>query len=178
MASDIRRPPESEWVGTLLGELATDGMLDDLRQLFTDLGARPYRAFMVRTRWSGESRGEGVETVIQDTEIVPTPKVDPISSVNRVLLDIGMDEAGSLRVSEISPKYTEHQLMGFDPMGGQIPGNETFSWEIILMRGDRENPHRRRFMVSGIPAYDPEALQWTVQLVRAGKDREQGGVPG
>lgn len=177
MSCGTRNPPENEWAQTLLGDFALDGCLDDLRQINTDLGMRPYRVFLVRTRWSGESRGEGVETVISEEELSPTPKVEPVSSVNRQLLDIGIDEQGSLNVSEISPRYTEFQLLGLTPNGESIPPNETFSWEVTLMRGD--GPHkRRRFLVQGVPSYQAEELQWTVRLNRAGADREDSKVPG
>ncbi len=176
MSGSSYRPPE--WAKTLLGELAMDGCLDELRELNSEFGLYPYRVFLVRTRWSGESRGEGTETVFYEEELLPPPKVDPVSSVNRQLLDIGVDEQGTLQVSEISPRYTEKELLGYNSLGGQIPDNETFYWEVVLMRGDAETKTRRRFLVQGVPSYDAAGLQWTARLTRAGTDREGSGVPG
>ena len=167
-----------DWGSTLLGEFAMDGCLDEIRQLNADFGLRPYRVFMVRTRWSGESRGEGTETVFDERELLPPPKVDPVSSVARQLLDIGTDEQGTLQVSEISPRYTEKELLGYSRLGGQIPDNETFYWEVTLLRGDHEAKTRRRFLVVGVPSYDAEGMQWTVRLGMAGTDREDSGTPG
>lgn len=166
------------WQDTLLGSFAMDGCLDEIRQLNADFGMRPYRVHFVRTRWSGETRGEGVETVFFVEELTPPPKVDPVSAIARQLLDIGSDEQGSLQVTEISPRYTEHQLIGYDRMGDQIPDNETFYWEVTLLRGDSDTLSRRRFLVSGIPSYDAEGLQWSVRLARAGSDRDNSGAPG
>lgn len=178
MSCGTRKPQESEWAKTLLGEFALDGCLDDLRQIAVDLGARPYRVFLVRTRWSGEERGEGVETVISEEELLPVPKVEAMSPINRSLMDGGIDEVGGLQITEISPRYTEQQLLGYSSLGQQVPQNETFSWEITLMRGDDEVHTRRRFLVQGTPSYQAEELQWSVRLTRAGSDRTDDGSPG
>lgn len=167
---------DQEYKDTLLGEFM-DGCIDDIRQLAADLGARPYRVFWVRTRWSGRERGAGVETVFSEEEVIPTPKVE-MGGIQRQLLDIGVDEQGTATVTEISPRYTESQLTGQLPSGQEIPGNETFSWEISLSRGDSDSKLRRRYMIQGAPVYEATRLQWTVRLVRAGSDREANGTPG
>lgn len=167
---------DQDYKGTLLGEFM-DGCIDDIRQLASDLGARPYRVFWVRTRWSGRERGEGVESVISEEEVTPTPKVE-MGGLQRTLLDIGTDEQGAVTVTEISPRYTEHQLTGDLPNGRAIPSNETFSWEISLSRGDSDAKIRRRYMIQGVPVYEATRLQWTVRLIRSGSDREANGTPG
>lgn len=174
----IRGIPDAEYKDTLLGSFFEDGCLDELRQIAADLGARPYRVFLVRTSWSGGKRGRGVEVVIQETEVLPTPKVETLSSINLQMLDPGLDEQGNLSVTEISPRYTENQLLGRNEDGTEIAENETFSWEISLSRGDRDSKKRRRFMIRGVPSYEATNLQWKVQLVRSGSDRESDGRPG
>lgn len=163
---------------SLLGEFFEDGCLDELRHIATELGARPYRVFLVRTRWSGKKRGQGVETVIDDEEVTPPPKVEAMSGVQLQLLDVGLDEQGGLSISEISPRYTENQLFGRNQDGSGLAENETFSWEITLMKGDGTDAYRRRrFMIRGTPSYDATGLQWRVSVTRAGSDRESNGSP-
>jgi hypothetical protein len=82
-----------------------------------------------------------------------------------------------MNISEISPRYTEWQLLGLNPDGSAIAENETFSWEISLSRGDSGDKKRRRFMVQGVPGYNASRLEWTVRLIRAGSDRAAGGNP-
>ena len=162
---------------SMLGELFE--CVDYIRQIPVDLGARPYRVFLVWTRWSGEDRGEGVESLVREEEILPVPKVQEMASVQLQLLDIGMDEQGSLQVSQISPRYTENQLLGRNPDGSGIADNETFSWEVRLDKGDVSDlKKRRRFMVKGVPSFKAESLQWSVNLIRAGSDRQHDGRPG
>lgn len=165
-----------EYGDTLLGGFL-DGCIDDIRQIATDVGARPYRVFWVRTRWSGRERGSGVESVISVEELTPTPKVQ-MDGLQRQMLDIGIDEQGAISISEISPRYNEMQLTGQLPSGEAIPANETFYWEVSLSRGDIDAKKRRRYMIQGAPTYDATRLQWTVRLVRAGSDREADGAPG
>ena len=168
---------DSEYKDTLLGSFA-DGCLDELRQLASDLGARPYRVFWIKTRWSGGKRGRGVETVFSEEEVLPTPKVDQLSSIQLQLLDVGTDEQGALSISEISPRYSENQLRGLNDDGTAVPENETFSWEIRFSRGGPDLKRRRRFIIQGVPSYNATGLQWTVRLIRAGTDREPDGYPG
>jgi len=173
--SNLKGILDSAYGDTLLGSFVGDGCLDELRQLNAELGARPYRVFLVRTRWSGKRRGQGVETVFSEDEILPTPKLSELSSLQRTMLDIGSDEQGGMNVSEISPRYTEWQLLGLNPDGSAVPENETFSWEISLSRGDAGSKKRRRFTVQGIPGYNASRLEWTVRLGRAGSDRNPDG---
>lgn len=176
--STVRPILDHEYRDTLLGQFLEDDCLDELRQLAADFGARPYRVFLVRTQWTGGKRGRGVERVISETEILPTPKIETVASINLQMLDAGIDEQGSLSIAEISPRYTENQLLGRNEDGTEIAENETFSWEISLSRGDRDSKKRRRFMMRGVPSYEATNLQWKVQLVRSGSDRESDGRPG
>lgn len=175
--SDVRPILDHEYRDTLLGSFLEDDCLDELRQIAADFGARPYRVFLVRTLWKGGKRGRGPEQVISEEEILPTPKVETMMSVSLQMLDVGVDEQGGMTVSEISPRYTENQLLGRNEDGSEIPENETFSWEISLHRGDRDDQKRRRYMVKGTPSYEPTGLQWKVSLTRSGSDRQANGNP-
>lgn len=170
-----------EYKDTLLGSFVEDGCLDELRQLAAEFGARPYRVFLVTTIWSGTRKGLGVERIKEEVELLPTPKVDPMTGVNLQLQPIGIDEVGGLQITEISPRYQEHELRGIGPQGESLAPNEEFYWEVALSRGDGEAKKRRRFHIQGVPSYhaaDGGALQWHVRLVRAGTDREADGSPG
>lgn len=162
----------NDYASTLLGGCLIDAV-DCARQIATDLGARPYRVFRVKTRWTGEERGDGVENVILQEEITPTPKVSGMDGISLQLQDIGLDEVGTTQVSEISARYTEAQL--------RTPGlapNENFYWEIRLAKDGDQN-RRRRYMLVGVPSYSATSLQWTIRLTRAGTDREtETGIPG
>jgi len=176
MTRGSARPiPDSEYKDTLLGDFL-DGCIDDLRQIASDLGARPYRVFIIRTRWSGKRRGQGVEEILEERELTPTPKIEPISSVQLQLQDLGMDEVGGLSITEISPRYTENFLLGRELDGSELPKTDTIYWEVRLSRGDPKSKIRR-FMMQGIPSYEATRLQWTVRLVRAGSDRDPEGNP-
>jgi len=169
--------PPKDYKQTLLGELAD--CVDCWREISSELGARPYRTYLVKTRWTGSRRGEGIEKVIDEHEIWPSPKVDPVSSIQQQLQDIGLDEVGTLQISEISPSYTEDRLMGRSEKGKSIAQNESFYWELCFQRDNPlERTKRRRFMVTGVPSYEAGRLQWTVRLVRAGTDRDANGSPG
>lgn len=168
--------PPDDYNNTLLGELAD--CVDCWRHISSELGARPYRVFVVKTRWTGKRRGEGIEIPVFEEELTPTPKVDPISAIQQQLQDIGLDEVGTVNVAELSPRYTSNFLMGRDEQGRGIAANESFFWEIVLIRNKANEPQkRRRFMVAGVPAYEANKLQWSVRLVRAGNDREEDGTP-
>lgn len=175
--STVRPILDEEYRDTLLGSFVEDDCLDELRQIAADLGARPYRVFLVTTRWSGGKRGRGVETVVSETEILPTPKVDSMSAIQLQMLDVGVDDQGSLSISEISPRYNENQLLGRNQDGSEIPEDMTFSYEVSLSRNDRDDKKRRRFQIKGVPSYEATQLQWKVQLVRSGSDRQQDGRP-
>jgi len=175
--SDVKAILDHEYRDTLLGSFLDDDCLDELRQIAADFGARPYRVFLVRTLWKGGKRGRGPEQVISETEILPTPKVETMMSVQLQMLDVGVDEQGGMTVSEISPRYTENQLLGRNEDGTEIADNETFSWEISMHRGDSDDQKRRRYNVKGVPSYEPTGLQWKVSLVRSGSDRQTGGNP-
>ena len=151
-------------------------VVDSVRDLATRLGTRPYRVYLVVTKWAEGERGLGVEEVLRVTEILPVPKVASMDGLALQLQTIGIDEIGSVRVSEISGRYTEDQLRGNASDGTPVHADENFYWEIVFLRTDGEQP-RRRFLPRGLPSYDPTRIQWTASLVRASRDRDRDGRP-
>lgn len=79
---------------------------DRVRQIATRLGIRPYRCFLVWTRFSGEDRGEGDENLIARVELLPTPKVSELTSQQLLLYGAGTLPTGSLRVEKVSATFT------------------------------------------------------------------------
>lgn len=153
---------------TLISDLTH--VADCIRDLATQLGARPYRVSMIWTRWSGGERGIGAEDTVRVEELLPTPKCAPLTGVKLELTQIGLIEAGTIRVTQISARYTEDFLMGKDGIGEEIPNDCNFYWEIFFMRSDSPGP-RRRFIPVNVVNYDPLSFDWQVDLIRASEDR-------
>jgi len=150
--------------------------VDSLRDLYTCLGARAYQVSLIWTRWSGGERGVGVEELVRRELVLPTPKVAELSSLRRDLQSIGVDEVGSLRVSEISPRYNEDKLIGLSDDGDPIPEDQNFYWEIEFVRPPPGLGVRRRFTPKSTPSYDPLRFQWSIDLLRASEERLRSGA--
>lgn len=168
---------EGEFACSLIGSLEAD-LVDDVRDLHAALGDRPYRVFLVWTRWTGGRRGDGIEEVVRELELLPVPLI-AVDGIALQLQNIGMDEIGTAQASELSPRYTEFLLRGLDENGSPLPPNETFYWEVRLVRRSKESS-RMRFRPTGKPAYSTTeggTLEWKVRLTRASPDRDGGGTP-
>lgn len=168
---------ERGFADTLIGSLEAD-LVDDLRNLHADLGNRPYRVFLIWTRWTGSRRGEGIEEVVREQELLPVPLI-AVDGVALQLQNIGMDEIGTAQASELSPRFTEFELRGLDEAGKALPPNETFYWEVRLVRRSKESS-RMRFRITGKPSYSTTeggTLEWKVRLTRASPDRDGDGMP-
>jgi len=148
---------------------------DGLRDLATRLGMRPYEVRLVHVVWSGDERGEGVPTVKHVAPLLPTPLVADLSSLQEVVQVVGMDEAGQVRVSQISGRYTEDQLMGRDPSGNPPAPNEEFFYEIEYPVPGGGTGELRRFFPSAAPSYYPGRLEWVLVLERQAGQRDRDG---
>lgn len=157
---------------TLVSSLA--GTVDCVRDLYTSLGARPYQVMLVWTSWSGGARGRGVEEVVREELILPTPKISDLTDLRRDLSSVGTDESGSIRVTEISPKYTEDYLLGRSDDGAAIAADQNFYWEVRFPRVDGLGV-RRRFVPKSAPSLDALAFQWKISLLKASEDRMRTG---
>ena len=150
-----------------LGETA-----DELRQLYTDLGLRPYRVFSVLVQWSGGKIGKGVADVVRETEFLPTPLVD-LAPVWTEMKSAGKVEDGVATLREISPRLTEDQVRGLFFQDALKPGQEGFI-EVVEDARDGQSP-RRRFGVRGAPYRRAGKFEWACRLQRARKDRKRSG---
>ena len=167
----VLRGPEIEH--TLIASLTP--CVDQIRDIATCLGARPYRVSLVWTRWTGGERGAGQEEIVREEMILPTPVVKDLSGLRNRLTPIGLDEVGDLQVSQISPRYTEDLLMGrVSDDGHPISEDESFFYEVFAPGHDHTGIRRRFFPVSA-PTYEPTKFEWKVNLRRASEDRSRCG---
>lgn len=144
------------------------------------LGFRPYRAFLVWQRWTGDERGEGVREVICRHEIHPTPKVDDLTGISKAKGGSGRFGQGSLRVSEISARYTHEQLSGIvvpDAPELEVPHPYEFFWEIVEDERHGPAPVRRKFGLSSEPSYSADESGWSLMLERSSDDADRDGNP-
>lgn len=162
--------------GTLAGDLFC--AVDDIRDIATQLGTRPYIVSLVWTRWSRGKTGTGVEEVVLVERLLPTPKIPDLEPLDTEVLAIGTEEIGSISVNEISPRYTEDFLKGIVAGNPRLAGNGIeFFWEVQLLKDVGRPGMRRRFTMIDTPSYDTTKLQWSVRLKRAYQNRTQGGIP-
>jgi hypothetical protein len=155
--------PLSDPQASLVDSLGS--VVDDLRQIATELGARPYRVFSVRIGWSGGERGRGSSRILCEEELLPTPFVKEWF-VRRELENVGSVERGVVELREISPRYTEAQIMSLCPYpcGPDAQGNETFI-ELRIDSRDGTQAKPRRFVIANAPFLDAERFEWRVKLI-------------
>ena len=152
-----------------LGDVA-----DDLRQLYTDVGLRPYRMLSVVYRWTGGEVGRGEPIVVSQEDFLPTPNVTP--AVRGSLREGGLVERGDVRVTQISPRYTEAQVRGLFHCNPLPAGMEGFI-EIVMDARDGDDSPRRRFTVIGVPVREADRFHWTATLTRQDASRLPDGQP-
>lgn len=175
---------------------------DRLRQLNTRFGLRPYRCFLVWTKWSGGERGAGEETVLPGgrIELLPTPKVRSLDNVAAQFFSGGVLPVGSLRVTEISALYTRDQLAGLAvpnhdfteenvpprprsaedlpkrPSVTSLPQPFDFYWEVVEDgRGD-DPAVRSKFRLAAWPNRNPGGVQWECLIERVSSDANRDGT--
>jgi hypothetical protein len=85
-----------------------DGLREDLHPAF---GVRAYSVYRVLRTWGGKVAGEGARTDVAH-ELRPQPKVEVWNGLRFEQMTCGVNEAGEIRLSEISLTYTEAQLTG------------------------------------------------------------------
>jgi hypothetical protein len=146
-----------------------------LRDLRVRFGLRPYIVRIIRTQWTTGERGEGAEYVSHVLDLLPTPLVADLSALTEIVQPIGLDEIGSVVLSEISGRYTEDQLRGLDIDGTPVGEDEQIFYEIEFPRPDGRAGERRRFFLRSAPAYQPERFQWTLRLEQAREGRSRAG---
>lgn len=157
-------------------------LVDDARQIAVDLGARPYRVFSVHVRWTGGEVGRGEAVRVQEREFLPTPYLDETSGVRGELRSGGLVERGTIRLRQISPRYTEDQVRGLcccslvGPDGLPDPAME--GWIEVRVDSRDGLTTRRRFVVTGQPYRNAErSIEWTASLLRQDQDSTRAGDP-
>jgi hypothetical protein len=148
---------------------------DDLRDLQTQFGLRPYRVRIIRTRWTGGRRGIGEEVVSSEMEILPVPLVSDLTSLAEIVSPVGLDEHGGIVLSEVSGRYTDDQLRGLDIDGTPPAEDEQVMYEVEFPRSDGKPGERRRFHIRSAPHYFADEFQWRVPLERAHEGRDRRG---
>ncbi len=149
-------------------------LADGVRDLYTALGARVYEVHLIHTRWSGGQRGLGSQNVVSDVVILPTPLVASFDSLAYELTSIGSTDSGNVRVTQISPRFTETDLRGWID-GAPCDDATQFFYEINFPQPAGLDPIRRRFTLKGTPAFLPLEFQWSLSLVLAYGEREADG---
>lgn len=156
-------------------------VVDQIRQLATDFGTRPYRVFLVHASWSGQVRGIGQSREVSRTELIPTPKIQSMDSTTQQVSAFGRTEEGSIRLSEISARYSEDDLLGKTPdmVRPDLPKtnarNFEFFYEVIQTHAGVDRPARRRYIPETVPDLKASSCQWTISLTKQEQDRTRDG---
>ena len=153
------------------------GPVDSVRDLATRLGARPYKVRIVRVQWSSGQRGEGVGETLTVADILPTPKLTQLDGVREIINPVGLDEAGSVKVIQISGRFTENDLRGYDADGDPPNDDTEVFYEIEFPQPNGRPSIKRRFLIEGAPEYLATACQWQLALNRAHDDRDRQESP-
>lgn len=186
MSNGIRPLGPGQFEHSLIGGLGD--VVDDIRQIATDLGARPYRVFLLWTLAGGEERGEGDERLLAELELLPTPSVQDLTSITFAPYSAGKLPVGSVRVSQISTRYGEDVLAGnILPTGAQPDARRgDFFYEVREVEGLAgqcgpnedglvRQPLRKRYRLLGGPYRVPTRVMYEVILERASEDRKRDG---
>jgi hypothetical protein len=151
--------------------------VDRIRDIATRLGARPYVVRLVRTRWSGSRRGEGMESLLTAEEILPTPKVIDLNTLSEVVTAVGPTELGLVQLQQVSGRYTEDYLTGVDPAGNPPAATDDSYYEIEFFRPDGQPAGKHRFALASTPFYAAARVQWVVTLDAQVEKRRRDGRP-
>jgi len=176
----IRPPRPGEMRNSLAAKLVR--VVDRARQLDARVGNRPYRVFLVWTKFTGEERGEGTEAVVCRQEILPVPVVSDLTSVALSPFGAGIVPLGSVRVTEISAGYSLGFLTGKVVPGkeDQVPQPYDFFYEVV--EDDRhdccDSPQvRPRYRLMATPFLDAPNQQWKIMLERTSGETGNDGKP-
>lgn len=154
---------------------------DNLRQFCTTFGVRPYRVFLVWSRFDGEERGEGTEREIARIELLPTPKVGELTALQQGPYAAGVLTTGTLRLDKISAGYTAAQLTGLQvPNMGQqpdMPQRVDFWYEVREDGRGGDQPVPLRFRLSASPFRAAGKVSWSVILEAQNEATGLDGIP-
>ncbi len=171
--------PGRSLLARLAGSPGKVGVVDRVRQIATNLGARPHRVFLVWTRWTGAFRGEGSEEELVRLELLPTPVVADTTAVVWNPYSAGKLPVGAVGVREISAgQYTLEVLRGWKKPNGEAidEQREGFFYEIAEDgRTEGREPGRARYRLMGDPFLAADNVEWRLVLERASEDRDRSG---
>jgi hypothetical protein len=147
-------------------------VVDDIRQIARDpaIGLVPYTVHAVRLRWTGGQVGRGEAETVLDLPLLPTPMVNGLGDTARELKEGGSIERGDIRVTEVSPRYTEDELISYF---GQTDDEEGFL-EVRIDERDGDTK-RRRYVISRPPERRADLLDWKLVCRRQDGDRQRDG---
>jgi hypothetical protein len=149
------------------------GTVDELRQLYTDFGLRPYRVFSVVIRWTGGDIGKGDAVLESEVELLPTPLLVDMKPVRGTAKPAGLDEEGAVMLKQISPRYTEDDVRTIFHQE-QLPKDRDGYLEIRMDARDGITT-RRRFTVKGAPSRSADRFEWSTRLIMQDHDRDRDG---
>jgi len=142
------------------------GRADRLRQIAVKFGLRPYRVFLVWTRWTGGEHGAGEEVEMRRVELLPSPQVK--TSVQRTLLNPGVFPTGTVAVSRVSATYPNALLTGEQPPAGAegegLKKPWDFFYELQLDGRQGDNPAVRRYRLVDDASVVPGNMEWSFTL--------------
>ena len=109
---------------------------------------------------ASHGEGDGIEKVISEREILPTPKVSTVGALGTEIRSAGQLEVGDLVVREVSTSWKDHELRGVQEDGSDLPDGQKFFYEIRMdLREPADQTIRRRFTVSGTPELQASRVQ-------------------
>jgi hypothetical protein len=131
---------------------------DDIRQIYTDFGMRPYRVFSVVYACDAGD-GRGPMRLISELEFLPTPFVD-MRPLRSEIKPAGEVTRGLIAISQISPRYTERQISSAI-LDRPLTHNETAFVEVRVDARDGTTI-RRRILIVDVPWRNPDNFGWEV----------------
>lgn len=99
--------PARRTLATRLQSLADTG-----RAINARFGMRAYRVFLVWLWWEAGEDGAGQAQVARRVELTPIPRVTDLTSITYSPVNAGVLPVGSLRVDQISGRYSAEHLAG------------------------------------------------------------------
>jgi len=138
-----------------LVEDVIDGLREDLHPAF---GVRAYRVFTVERSWSGSMIGQGQATDVV-RELRPQPRVLVWDGLRYSMEPCGLDEAGEIKLTEVSITYTQAEIDG----GGALRPNQ--EWLIRVSEAHGQAQRDRYYQHTRPPFVDREKdMGWILWL--------------
>jgi hypothetical protein len=107
--------------------------------------------------------------------------VTDISATTEVLRPFGLTEEGGLIIDQVSPRYTEDDLMGRTPDLQELDlprtglPNAEFFWEVTESRPSEPPSVRRQYKPASVPMLARDGFHWKVILTKTDYDPGRNG---